>query len=308
VSTPAHRRAPARLAALGLALGVIAAFGPGCAGFSFFGSGGPSYATTAKGNYEKALVEMKRKNWPEAIKLFQYSKSKFSFSKYAALSELGIAEAELGRERYAEGIDGLRSFIKAHPTHEMVVDGYAAYRIGEAYHKEIPSEWFLVPPAYEKDQGPVRDALRELSAFLSEYADSPHADKAKKLEEDCVRRLADHELYVADFYLKKKRPQAAIARLEGLAHGDFLPKLPAESGAATGRLGQVAHDYLRTHLEARVLLQLARTQLVMSRYDEARASCDQIIAAHGGEPQARPARELLVEIQRRQLVDPAAKK
>jgi len=307
VPAPTRRRAPARLAAC-LALGVLAAAAPGCAGFSFFGSGGPSYATTAKGNYEKGLLEMKRKNWPEAIKLFQYAKSKFSFSKYAALSELGIAEAELGRERYAEGIDGLRGFIKAHPTHEMVVDGYAAYRIGEAYHKEIPSEWFLVPPAYEKDQGPVRDALRELSAFLAEYPDSPHADKARKLEEDCVRRLADHELYVADFYLKKKRPQAAIARLEGLAHGDFLPKLPAESGVATGRLGQVAHDYLRTHLEARVLLQLAHTQLAMKNYDEAKASCDQIVAGHAEEKQARPARELLVEIQRRQAADPAAKK
>jgi len=281
----------------------------GCAGFSFFGSGGPSYATTAKGNYEKALLEMKHKNWPEAIKLFQYAKSKFSFSKYAPLSELGIAEAELGRERYAEAIDGLRGFIKAHPTHEKVVDGYAAFRIGEAFHKEIPSEWFLVPPAYEKDQGPVRDALRELSAFLAEYADSPYAVQARKLEEDCVRRLADHELYVADFYLKKKRPQAAIARLEGLARGDFLPKLPSEStGTATGRMGQVARDYLRDHLEARVLLQLSRTQFAMGRLDEAKAGCEMILGQHGDAPQAKGARQLLVDIQRRQLEGSAAKK
>ena len=87
------------------ALWIVLALAPaatgGCAGFSFFGTGGIDYATTAQGNYEKALVQMQKKNWLDAIKLFQYTKSKFSFSKYATLSELGIAESEFGRDRYA---------------------------------------------------------------------------------------------------------------------------------------------------------------------------------------------------------------
>src|SRR5262249_27048315 len=152
-----------------------------------------------------------------------------------------------------------------------------------------PTEWFLVPPAYEKDQGPVRDALRELSAFLSDYPDSPHALRARELEEDCVRRLADHELYVAEFYLKNKHPQAAANRLEALVRGDFLPKLPNEQGAATGRLGQVAKDYLRTHLEAQVLLQLARTERAIGKLDESQKSCERILAVHPSEPQAAKA-------------------
>ena len=277
-----------------LALGVPST---GCAGFNWFGVYGPEFADTAQANYERALVEMKKKNWIDAIKVLQYVKTKFSFSKYATLAELALADAEFGRERYIESVDGYRNFIKAHPSHERVVDGYAAFRVGAAFHKEIPTEWFLVPPAYEKDQGPVRDALRELSAFLSEYPDSPHATRARELEEDCVRRLADHELYVADFYLKKNHPDAAAGRLAGLVRGDFLPRLPAEApGAATGRLGQVAKDYLRTHLEAQVLLQLARTERAMGKLDEAQKSCERILANHPGQPQAVKARDLLADI------------
>lgn len=271
----------------------------GCAEFNFFGAYGPEFADTAKGNYDRALVEMKKKNWLDAIKLLQYIKTKFSFSKYATLAELAMADAEFGRERYSEAVEGYRNFIKAHPSHEHVSDGYAAFRVGESFHKEIPSEWFLVPPAHEKDQGPVRDALRELSAFLAEYPDSPHAKRARELEEDCVRRLADHELYVAEFYLKKKRPQAAANRLQGLVRGDFLPKLPSEGrGNATGRLGEVAKDYLRTHLEAQVLLQLCRTERAMGKLDDAQQSCERILANHPGEPQADKARSLLEEIAR----------
>jgi outer membrane protein assembly factor BamD len=279
----------------------LGASAPGCANFSLFGSGGPSFASTAKANYDKGLVELKKKNWLDAIKLFQYVKTKYSFSKYATLAELGIADADLGRERYAEAIDGYRNFIKAHPSHERVTDGYAAFRVGETFHKEIPSEWFLVPPAYEKDQGPVRDALRELSAFLAEYPDSPYVAAAKKLEEDCVRRLADHELYVAEFYLKKKKPVAAAHRLEGLVSGEFLPKLPGENPDAAGRLGQVAKEYLKTHLEAQVMLQLARTQRAAGTLDEAQKTAERIVAEHGSEPQAKKAKSLLEDIARDRL-------
>lgn len=279
----------------------------GCGPINWFGATSPSFSDTAKGNYDKAIIELGKKNWLDAIKLFQYTKSKFSFSKYATLAELGIAEADFGRDSYATAIDGYRNFIKAHPSHEKVVDGYAAWRIGQAFHKEIPTEWFLVPPAYEKDQGPVRDALRELSAFLADYPDSPYALKAKTLEEDCVKRLADHELYVAEFYLKKKHPLAAANRLDNLAKGTFLPKLPVEAGGGPGgRLAEIAHEYMRTHLEARVLLQLAKTQLAMDKLDEAEKTAEQLIATHASEPQARKAQGVLDEIQKKRAAQLAA--
>ena len=73
-----------------------------------------------------------------------------------------------------------------------------------------------MPPSYEKDQGPVLDALRELSAFSDQYGDSVYAPEARKLIGQCVQKLTDHELYVARFYLDANKPFAAIGRLEGI--------------------------------------------------------------------------------------------
>jgi len=146
-----------------------------CCGAAACGSksaaGAVDYSVSAQKNYEKGLKELEDKDWIAASKYFGFIKSRFPYSKYAVLAELRLADAQFGAEQYLEAIDSYRLFIKFHPTHEMVENGYAAYRVGESYYRMLPDEWFLVPPAYEKDQGPVRDALREAADELDELPD-----------------------------------------------------------------------------------------------------------------------------------------
>lgn len=202
-----------RLLLLGgaLLLGLIAA----CSNTSNSLRSAPKFYPTARENYEFGQREMRDRNWDFAAQYFNHIKATFGFSKWATLAELGLANANMGREKYTEAIDQYRAFVKAHPNHEHVQDGYAAFKVGEAFYKQIPSDWFLIPPSYEKDQGPVEDALRELDAYKEQYGDSPYLAQAKKMIADCLQRLADHEIYVAEFYMKHDHPASAAARLEG---------------------------------------------------------------------------------------------
>ncbi len=252
----------------------------GCAEFNE-STRGVSYSSSAKDNYEHGLDQLKRENWLEAIKLFQYTRSKFGFSKWATLAELGMADAHYGQEHFSEAVEGYRGFIKNHPTHEKVQNGYCAFRIGEAYYKQIPTDWFLSPPSYEKDQGPVQDALRELQGFVTEYGDSPHLGQARKLLDDCAHRLADHELYVAEFYLKRGKPLATIGRLDG-----------------------VRKRYPGTTVEAEVLLLLGRTYLAMEKPGEARKTFEQLVADHPKDYRAQKAKRYLQFIERRYGTNP----
>lgn len=198
-----------RLPAIGLLLLLLG----GCA--SFVENIRPViYGKTAEENYKRGLRSLKGESYQDAAKYFQQVKANWGFSKWATLAELGLADAALGREAYIEAVDGYKAFMRSHPSHERTLDGYCAYKVGEAYHKQIPSDFIILPPSYEKDQGPVFDAMRELATFLDEYGKSPYAEKGRKLYADAVRRLADHELYVARYYLGKNKPQAAIWRLE----------------------------------------------------------------------------------------------
>jgi outer membrane protein assembly factor BamD len=175
---------------------------------------GVTYSLTAKQNYDKGLVELKDENYQEATRYFSFVRQKFPFSKYAVLAELALADTQFERGNYQEGIDAFKNFLRLHPTHERVEDGYVAYKICECYVREMPDDFFLLPPAYEKDQTAVRDALRELADFIDKYPDSKYMAEARKSRREVLRRLIEHEVYVARFYLDRDHPLSAILRLE----------------------------------------------------------------------------------------------
>jgi outer membrane protein assembly factor BamD len=242
---------------------------------NFFRSA-PTFYPTAQQNYEMGIKELKKSNWLNAQAYFLHVHKNFGFSKWATLSELGLADAQFGMDKYTEAVDGYKGFIKAHPGNERVQDGYAAYRIGLSYFKEIPSDFFVMPPSYEKDQGPVIDALRELTAFADQYGDSPYAAEARKLIGECVRKLTDHELYVARFYLDANKPYAAIGRLEG-----------------------IIKDYPASQREPEIMLLLGKTYLKMEKPTEARATFQKLSSQHPEDFRAEKAKLYIQFIDKR---------
>jgi outer membrane protein assembly factor BamD len=198
-----------------------------------------TFSQTDKQNYESGLEELKNENYVEASQHFNFVKQKFPYSKYAILAELALADTEFARGNYQEAIDFYKSFIRLHPTHEKVEDGYIAFRIAECFVKEMPDDWSLLPPASEKDQTFVRDALRELDNARTKYPQSPYFEKANGYRLQVLHRLIEHEVYVARFYLDRGHPKAAILRIEGA-----LRRYPD-----SGQEGELMLTLGETHLE-----------------------------------------------------------
>jgi len=229
-----------------------------------------TYQVTAKSNYEKGLKELKDDNFPEAIKYFNFVKQKFPFSKYAVLAELRIADTQFERGHYLEAVDQYKMFGRSHPTHEFVEDGYVGFKICEAYVKQMPEDFFLIPPAHEKDQSATRDARREIDMFIEKWPHSKYLDKAKQYRRDATRSLAASELYVARFYAKRDKWRAAAWRLEGLLK-----------------------EYSGTDLDAEALYLLGQSYERLSEPDKARAAWDRLIKEHPQSGQARAAQARL---------------
>ncbi len=187
---------------------------PACGGRG--GAATVEYSVSAQKNYDKGLKMLEAKDWVAASKYFGFIKSRFPYSKFAVLAELRLADAEFGAEQYLEAIDSYRLFIKFHPTHEMVANGYATYRIGEAYYRQLPGDFWMFPPSFEKDQSATEDAANELKTFLDKYPDSPYRDKAKEILVKVGKRLADHEWYVARYYWDRGKPMGTVIRLRRL--------------------------------------------------------------------------------------------
>ncbi|MCA9652569.1 MAG: outer membrane protein assembly factor BamD [Myxococcales bacterium] len=215
------------------------------------------YAQTARENYELALGEFGDEDWDETIQYADFVRIRFPFSRYAVEAELLIARAEFEQGNYLTSQDAFRQFAKLHPTHKHVRNGWVSYMAAVAAYMNGPQSFFLFPPDYQRDQSRLREALVELEYFFDHYGDTPSVKDAEALRDEINRRLLEHELYVARFYLEREKPEAAIGRLES-AHA----------------------MYPGIGLDAEVLFLLGITYLRMEEVELARSTFSELQSQH----------------------------
>ena len=191
------------------------------------------YAKTAEENYQAGVDELKHDGWVEAGKFFEHIRTKYPFSKYAALAELRLADSKYLQGLYPEASDSYTAFVTAHPAHEEV--DYAAFRAALSCYKDAPSDFILFPPAFEKDQKELRAAAELLRAFVKDRPNAKQGPEARALLAEVLGKLAAHEAYVGEFYWKRDRWAGAALRYEGLVR-DY-PGSPQEPEALL-RMGQ----------------------------------------------------------------------
>jgi outer membrane protein assembly factor BamD len=234
-------------------------------------SGQIKYGATAEANYEAGVDELKHDNYAEAVKFFEYVKTKYPFSKYAPLSELRLADLKFDQERYVEAADAYQQFVTMHPTHEEV--DYAEFRVGVSHLRDAPSDFALFPPSYEKDQRQVEKAARALRDFVQARPNSKYLPEAKRLLAQAEDRLAAHEWYVGEYYFKRKHWAGAAGRYEAL-----VSKFPG------------------SRHEGEALMKLARSYLEIDEKHRARTALQKLIVNHPQDPRRPEAEKLLAAI------------
>jgi outer membrane protein assembly factor BamD len=206
-----------RVEAIGASMALVVLLAAACAT-------GPNlsdeYGQTARENYELAVAEYGDRDWEEAIAYADFVRIRFPFSRYAVEAELLLARAEFELKNYVTAQDAFRQFLRLHPTHKHVRNGWVAYMAAVSAYMAAPSSAPFLPAHYQRDQSLLREASIELAYFFDHHAGSQMEPLARKLEAEVKRRLLEHELYVARFHLDSDRPEAAIMRLE-VAHATY---------------------------------------------------------------------------------------
>jgi outer membrane protein assembly factor BamD len=249
---------------LALAL-VVAAPLAGCAGDQ--PKTALSYTADAKRAYDNAMNEFNAHNWIEAQTLMREVKRKYSYSKYARLAELRIADADFEQDKFADAIRGYRQFVHDHRSDADEVS-YARSRIAESQYREI-SDSFLLPAGEERDQAIIMDAYKELKGYVHDYPSAKESDHMRQLLVDVTARLVRHELYVARFYLNKDNYEAAILRIQ-YALRNFSAGLSSARGTSDEASG----------LEPEALLLMGETYLKMHHWRDARTSFESLVQGY----------------------------
>jgi outer membrane protein assembly factor BamD len=233
-----------------------------CAATSTESHGALSYTDDAKKAYDKAMESFDAHEWEEAKTLFKDVKRKYSYSRYARLAELRMADADYESEKLAEAVTGYRSFVHDHRTDPEVP--YARFRICKTLFDEVSDGGLLLPPLEERDQATNLEAYKELTSFMKDYATGPYAKQGRYMLVVVTGRLVRHEKF-----------EASVARIQ------YALRTYADSG-----------------LEPEALVLLGETYLKMHKAEEAKSTFAQVLKQYPSSEFSTAARNFLLEMGR----------
>ena len=246
---------------------VATALPPACASEEYHAESALEYAENAKREYDKGVRALESENWEGAAEVFNELRRKYSYSRYARLAELRLADGDYEQEKYAEAISAYKAFAHDYPNDPETP--YARYRVAKAQYDSV-SQSALMPPLEERDLAFVNDALKTISEYQTDYATSPYHRELAYMRAVVMGLLARHELYVARFYLAESNFKAALARCE------YALKTFEKSG-----------------LEPEALVLLGEVRMKEKERKKAREAFQKVIADYPASPFVEPARRFL---------------
>ena len=195
-----------------------------------------------------------------AIDTFQEIIDNYPYSDYAVLAELKIADSYFEQDKYEESLSYYRDFAELHPQHPQVP--YTLLRSSQCHYRRSR-------PA-NRDQTATRDALVFLDRLLTEYPHSAEAREGETLWLELRRRLGQHVMQIADFYMDREEYQSAADRYRS-----------------------VLNDYPGLDLDAQALYKLGVCYTKMNLDDEAARIFQVILENYEGSDLASAAEDLI---------------
>ena len=177
---------------------------------------GGNRARAPQGSAEK-LYEMAKRasdngNYRDSIAYYEQLEARFPFSNEARQGQLDLMYAYYKNREPESAIDQADQFIRENPAHPRV--DYAYYIKGLVQFERNPNfleRWFNA----DLTERPPIDARKSFQAFqtiVERYPNSEYAEDSRRRMIFLRNRLANYEVYVAEYYLKRGAWVGAINR------------------------------------------------------------------------------------------------
>jgi len=182
----------------------------GCAAYNstmqYLGLSSKSTSDTPDSLAMDAMDDFNRGKYDNALKKFNDIRDRFPFSQAGLLAELKSADCEFNLKHYPEAIALYDDFENNHPTNEAMP--YIVFQIGLSYYNQIDT--------IDRDPGAAKNAISSFAKLLKAYPQSPYTNEAESRRLAALNFLANHEFYVANFYVRTDNLDQAERRYKYL--------------------------------------------------------------------------------------------
>jgi len=220
--------------------------------------------------YDEASAAYRKKNYDLAVEYFQELEKRFPFGPFAQRAQLDIGFAHLDNAEPELALSSANRFIRLNPRHEKVDRAY--YLRGLATFDNRSGKFgpirFFEPAT--RDPRTSNESFQYFSELVTKYPESQYSADARQRMIYLRNILANHELHVAQFYVKRGAFVAAINRAKYI-----IEKLP-QSNATAEALTILVRTYKRLGMhylsnESLGVLQLNYPEHPLSRASSGKA-------------------------------------
>ncbi|MEW6428961.1 MAG: outer membrane protein assembly factor BamD [Thermodesulfobacteriota bacterium] len=188
---------------------------------ALFGLGRDYRPTTAEGLVMEAMDLYNFGKYDKAFQKFSEIGDNYPFSQHSMLAELKMADCKYYLKEYDTAAGLYAEFEDNHPTNEAIP--YVMFQIGMCHFRKIDT--------IDRDPAGANDAIEAFNRLLRSYPVSPYTQEASDRIARARNFLAQHELYVANFYLRKEEFKQAERRLDYLIEN--YPESPVSEEGKT---------------------------------------------------------------------------
>ena len=175
------------------------------------------HSDSAEDLYNQAMVELYEQeggfpwvftgtNYDKVLEILKEIQIRFAFSPFATLAEIRTADVYFRQGEYQQAVIEYESFIKRHPGHNEVE--YATYQTGNSYYN--------LRKGKDRDPTPQLRSIEWFTRFIIEYPDSNLVDDARAKVAEARETLAEREIYIGKFYMRRKNYTAASERFNNV--------------------------------------------------------------------------------------------
>jgi outer membrane protein assembly factor BamD len=181
---------------------------PGCAVYDYLygGEARRESSRTDQDLLRSAEGEMQRRRYSDARKSLQRLINQYPDSDLVTSARLALARAMYEDRKYDEARNEYQRFLELHPQHERADE--AVYYLAMSYFRQSET--------IDRDQTATQKALEEFQILLKQMPDSQYVGDARERLAVASRKLAQRDLYVAEFYFRQKSYEAALNRCKVL--------------------------------------------------------------------------------------------
>lgn len=201
--------------------------------------------------YKEAREVMLDGGYSQAVEYYEKLEARYPYGKYSQQARLDLGYAYFKDGQPDAATEAANRFIKLYPLHPAV--DYAYYLKGLINFKREISvfERFMPQDLSERQMITARQSFEDFLALLRVFPETKYADDARQRMVFLRNQLAEHEMAVADYYLRRGAYVAVANRAKYvLEHYPNTPVTPDALGLMVKSyrilgLTELADDSLR---------------------------------------------------------------